>query len=94
MNEPMSKEFVLFEKTGRIGKIIIDRPDADNTINNKVAMELDYICNEINNDSTIMMVVITGAGDRVFSLGIDSAELGSTDDRSSEDPARKRSRSA
>ena len=75
----MIEKCVLYQKLGDIGKITLNRPEADNAINIQVADELVHYCSEINADDSIKVVVLTGAGKRAFSRGTDPIELGSKD---------------
>ncbi len=60
---------VLYTKKDRIAYIILNRPEADNIINQQLAQELEDICRGINQDDNTYVVVITGAGGRAFCAG-------------------------
>lgn len=45
------------------------RPKTGNAINEQVAAELADICREINIDDTTRVVIVTGAGRQIFSVG-------------------------
>lgn len=60
---------IIYTKEGHIGRIILNRPEANNAINLPLAQELEEACREINQDADIHVVVITGAGDKTFCCG-------------------------
>jgi len=57
---------VIYIKEDHLTHIILNRPEANNIINQQLAQELDDVCRQINQDDDTYVVVITGAGDRVF----------------------------
>ena len=59
----------LYAKKDHVARITLNRPDADNIINQQLAQEMEDICCGINQDDDIYVVVITGAGDRAFCSG-------------------------
>ena len=71
----MSYETLIYEKTGGVGIITINRPAANNAINMRLAEELTAICANINRDEETRVVIITGAGEKAFSVGVDLNEL-------------------
>ncbi len=66
---------LVFQKTEAVGIITLNRPAADNAIDVRLAGELADICADINHDEETKVVVISGAGERAFSVGTDSDEL-------------------
>lgn len=60
--------FVLFEKTGPIGKIILHHPDQLNAMNDSMGDELEALVPRINTDASIRSVILTGAG-KAFCAG-------------------------
>lgn len=73
MNWETIKEFedILFQRRGGVAKITINRPKVYNAFRpqtNKEMLEAMNICRE---DSTIGVVVLTGAGDKAFCSGGD-----------------------
>ncbi len=71
----MSYETLIYEKTEGVGIITINRPAANNAINMRLAEELTAICANINRDEETRVVIITGAGEKAFSVGVDLNEL-------------------
>ncbi|MFC2056370.1 enoyl-CoA hydratase/isomerase family protein [Chloroflexota bacterium] len=65
----MSNTTVIYAKKDHVAHITLNRPDADNSINQQLAQEMDDICCGINQDDDIFVVVITGATDKVFCGG-------------------------
>ena len=66
---------IIYQKTGAVGMITINRPATGNAINPQLAGELTDICARINHDEETKVVLITGAGEEVFSVGADPDEL-------------------
>src|SRR3989441_12026133 len=77
MSQAMSKSYetLLFEKRDRVGIITINRPDKRNALNIKTREEGAALLDELRNDASIRVVVITGAGDKAFIAGADIAEF-------------------
>jgi len=61
--EIMSYSVISYSKRQNFAVIILNRPEAGNAINQQLTQEMDEICQEINQDEEIRVVVITGAGD-------------------------------
>jgi enoyl-CoA hydratase len=72
---PTSYETLLFERRDRVGFITINRPDKRNALNIKTREEGAALLDELRNDPSIGVVVITGAGDKAFIAGADIAEF-------------------
>ena len=62
---------ILYETKQGIGHITLNRPRASNAINSKLVSELEDVCQKIRDDCETTVVIITGAGRRVFSRGGD-----------------------
>jgi len=77
MSQAISKSFetLLFEKRDRVGIITINRPEKRNALNIKTREEGAALLDELRNDTSIGVVVITGAGDKAFIAGADIAEF-------------------
>lgn len=71
----MSETVVLYQKKGNIALITLNRPQADNAINEQAVGELSEVCQKINEDEDIRVAVITGAGEKFFSSGTDPQTL-------------------
>ena len=64
---------IRYEKDGNIGILTIDRPEALNALNSTVIGELYQVIGEVENDSTLGCLIITGEG-RSFVAGADIGE--------------------
>jgi len=60
---------VICTKKGHIAHITLNRPEANNIINQQLAQELLEVCEQINQDDDIYVVTVTGAGDKAFCSG-------------------------
>lgn len=70
----MKYSTILYEKDGGVATIILNRPDRLNAINAEMDAELTHAVNEIAEDNTVRVVVITGNG-KAFSAGADIKEI-------------------
>jgi len=66
----MRYETLLYQKKDQIGSITLNRPQANNAINERLAEELVDLCSEIRQDDGVRVVTITGAG-KTFCAGTD-----------------------
>ena len=64
----MSRETVIYEKKGQIGYITLNRPQAGNAINVEMARHLAGVCQGINQDDEISVVILQAEGGS-FCLG-------------------------
>lgn len=62
---------VLRERRGHIELLTINRPEARNAINRATALALSDALDECESDDDVWVVVLTGAGDKAFSAGMD-----------------------
>ena len=83
---------IIYEKKGHIVSLTLNRPQASNIINIRLANELSDTCININQDEQVRAVILTGAGD-VFCSGIDFKELSlfTADDLKLMNPAKQSS---
>lgn len=70
---------ILLEKNKGIATLTINRPKQLNALNTRVLEELDGILHEIEQDTSIGVVLITGAGDKAFVAGADISEMSGKD---------------
>ncbi len=64
---------VILEVKDGIGYLTINRPDKLNALNNEVLSELNTIIDDINKNSEIRVVIVTGSGEKAFVAGADIA---------------------
>jgi enoyl-CoA hydratase len=70
-----SYETLLLDRRDRVALVTINRPDKRNALNIKTREEGAAILEELRNDDSIRIVIITGAGDKAFIAGADIAEF-------------------
>lgn len=70
-------ELVLVEKDGGVATVTLNRPDAMNALSRALRSELYHAMTAIEADPAIRCVILTGAGTRAFTAGLDLKELGS-----------------
>jgi enoyl-CoA hydratase len=70
-DEPESPVLVDYLSDGRVALITLNRPHADNAITTEMGARLTEIVETIAVRTTIRVVVLTGAGERAFSVGSD-----------------------
>lgn len=71
----MLSKHVRFETGSGVARITIDRAAVRNAISIETAAELKAAMERVNDDRTVRVAVITGAGDRVFAAGADLREI-------------------
>jgi enoyl-CoA hydratase/carnithine racemase len=62
---------VTLDRSGHVGVVTISRPERANAIDLPTARELSAIFDDLEADDTVRAIVVTGAGERVFSAGMD-----------------------
>lgn len=84
---------IQFEKKDHIAVVTINRPEAMNALTRDMLLGLDAAFDEFNQDPDLWVAVLTGAGDRAFSAGMDLKEaiplLTSGDQLGYEDPTKR-----
>ncbi|WP_122982173.1 enoyl-CoA-hydratase DpgD [Actinoplanes teichomyceticus] len=70
----MTAARVRYHRTGHVARVTLDRPDVLNAMDLRMHEELARIWDDIEADDRIRVVVLTGAGDRAFSVGQDLKE--------------------
>jgi len=66
---------VLFEQQDRVAILTVNRPDKMNALSESVRQEMLAHLDRIEDDDSIGVVVITGAGDKAFIAGADIGEF-------------------
>ncbi len=80
---------VLIRKTGQVGRITLNRPDALNAITPAMLAEIDAALIGWAGDASVAMLVIDGAGDRAFCAGGDIAHIHAAGALGDFEPARQ-----
>ncbi|MGY4288684.1 enoyl-CoA hydratase [Bradyrhizobium sp. LM2.7] len=62
---------LVFERNGDIGRIVFNRPQARNAFTFAMYERLADICQQANEDHSIKVLVLRGAGDKAFASGTD-----------------------
>ncbi|HEY49654.1 MAG TPA: enoyl-CoA hydratase/isomerase family protein [Dehalococcoidia bacterium] len=68
-------ETILFETKGPVATVTMNRPEKHNACSIKMFQEIDHALSLVEGDERVRVVVITGAGDKAFSAGVDFDEL-------------------
>jgi len=66
---------VLFERRGRVAWVTFNRPEARNAMTFEMYDRLVSICDEVEADPEIRVLVLTGAGDKAFVAGTDISQF-------------------
>jgi enoyl-CoA hydratase len=66
---------LLYSTTESIATIVINRPAVRNALNAATLDDLQAAVEHVGNDSSIRVVIVTGAGDRAFVAGADISEI-------------------
>lgn len=73
-----TEQLVLTERKGAVAVVTMNRPHALNALSRALRVELARTIDALDRDPGVRAVVLTGAGDRAFSAGLDLKEM-STD---------------
>jgi 2-(1,2-epoxy-1,2-dihydrophenyl)acetyl-CoA isomerase len=65
---------VLFEKIGNVAKITLNRPEAFNSFNREMSLELQRVLDECKEDAEVRAIYLTGMG-KAFCAGQDLKEI-------------------
>jgi enoyl-CoA hydratase len=68
---------ITIEKADGIAVVTLNRPEAMNALSKALRSELYRVMTDLNADDAVRAVVLTGAGSRAFTAGLDLKELGS-----------------
>ncbi len=68
-------ETLLVEREGRVAILTVNRPDKLNALNQQVRDEAVAILAELENDDSVGVIVVTGAGEKSFIAGADIGEF-------------------
>ncbi len=70
---------VLYEKKGHVAYVTLNRPAVLNAMNLRTHEQLADVWDDVEADDEVRLVVLTGAGDRSFSVGQDLRERAELD---------------
>jgi len=74
------RDRVRYEKKDHVARVTLDRPHVLNAMDRQTHRELGAVWDEVERDDDVRLVVLTGAGDRAFSVGQDLKERARLDD--------------
>ncbi len=80
----MSGGDLIYKKEEPIAHILINRENALNALNHNIMVRLDQIFSDLEQDDKVIVVVITGAGERAFVAGADVKEIREAGNRRTE----------
>lgn len=64
-------ETLLYEESGGVAQVTLNRPERHNAISVRMADELHALWRALRHDDDVRVVIVTGAGDRAFCTGLD-----------------------
>jgi enoyl-CoA hydratase len=67
----MEFKYIIYEKSGGVATLTLNRPEALNAFSNEVVEEILLGLGDARNDETVRIVILTGAGEKAFSSGAD-----------------------
>ena len=70
-------DVVLLDVADGIATVTLNRPQAMNALNRAMRRRLAEVMRAVDGDDTVRAVILTGAGERAFTAGLDLKELGS-----------------
>ena len=71
----MSYETLLLDKRDGVAELTLNRPHRHNAIDSVMSRELPRAWAEIKADPEVVVVIVTGAGDRAFCTGFDVGDM-------------------
>ena len=74
----MAEDIVRIERKGAVAVVTLNRPEAMNALSSELRSALAAALRDLDADDEVHVVVLTGAGNRAFSAGLDLKELGNT----------------
>ncbi len=80
----MSREDLIYKKEKPIAHILINREEALNALNHNIMTGLNQIFSELEQDDEVIVVVITGTGNKAFVAGADVKEIREVGDKRTE----------
>lgn len=80
---------LILEIEDKLAVLKINRPRALNALNSELLGEMAQAISELENNSDVKAIIITGEGNKAFVAGADIAEMKEMNEREAEDFARK-----
>ncbi len=78
MKDPtMAQDLVTVETDGAVATVTLNRAEAMNAMSRAMRQQLAAAMRNLEKDASVRVVILTGAGDRAFTAGLDLKELGS-----------------
>lgn len=68
-------EAIIYEKKDHLAVLTMNRPEAMNAMNAAMRQEMGEVFEDFRDDNDSWVLIITGAGDRAFSAGMDLKEM-------------------
>ena len=84
----MTYENILLKKEDKIAVITINRPESLNALNALTIKELSTALDELQNDNSIRVIILTGSGEKSFVAGADIKEFSDFNQEKAEELAR------
>src|SRR5216110_2726457 len=76
MNAPVAaSEDLLYSVEDGIARLTFNRPQARNALTFAMYEQMAAICETINKDRSIKVMILTGAGDKAFASGTDISQF-------------------
>jgi enoyl-CoA hydratase/carnithine racemase len=74
MTAEAAYETITVSVEDHVATLTFNRPEAMNAFNQQMTREVVAACAAVNDDADVRVVILTGAGDRAFSAGLDLKE--------------------
>ncbi|MEO8605058.1 MAG: enoyl-CoA hydratase-related protein [bacterium] len=71
----MAEPALIYEKSGPIATLTMNRPEARNAVNPEMLCRLADAWQDVNDDAAIRVAILTGAGEQAFCAGADLDKL-------------------
>jgi enoyl-CoA hydratase len=81
---PRTWQFLTLERTDAVCVLTLSRPEKLNALNRALLTELDHAVDALQADTSLRVVIVTGAGEKAFVAGADIGELAVLDTRGAE----------
>lgn len=84
MNVTVGSEFIIEQRRNSIAIIQLNRPEKFNALSREMIVGLSDIFTNLEHDTELRAVILTGAGDKAFCAGTDISELTQLTERDAE----------